>query len=97
MLEYASIVWGGCATHNSDTLDKIRNEAAHIITGLTRSFPLNRLNKECDWLSLTEKRRQQKLSFMFKDHQYLLKLKTPNTTSLDVKVILTNVLLYLTP
>ena len=33
---------------------------------------LNRLYKECGWLSLTEKRRQQKLSFMFKSHHDLL-------------------------
>ena len=72
VLEYASIVWDGCAAHNSDILDKIQNEAARIVTGLTRSVSLNKLYKECGWLSLAERRRQQKLSFMFKAHSDLL-------------------------
>ena len=72
VLEYACIVWDGCAAHNSDILDKIQNEAARIVTGLTRSVSLNKLYKECGWLSLAERRRQQKLSFMFKAHSDLL-------------------------
>ena len=72
VLEYASIVWDGCATHNSDTLDKIENEAAPIVTGLTRSVSLNTLYKECGLVSLTERRKQQKLSCMFKFHHDLL-------------------------
>ena len=72
VLEYASIVWDGCAAQNSDILDKIQNEAARIVTGLTRSVSLNKLYKECGWLSLAERRRQQKLSFMFKAHSDLL-------------------------
>ena len=72
VLEYASIVWDGCAAHTSDTLDKIQNEAARIVTGLTRSITLNKLYKKCGSLSLTERKRQQKLSFMFKAHQDLL-------------------------
>ena len=72
VLEYASIVWDGCAAHNSDILDKIQNEAARIVTGLTRSVSLNKLYKECGWLSLAERRRQQNLSFMFKAHSDLL-------------------------
>ena len=34
VLEYASIVWDGCAAHNSAFLNKIQNEAAPIVTGL---------------------------------------------------------------
>ena len=44
---------------------------ARIVTGLTRSVSLNKLYKECGWLSLAEGR-QQKLSFMFKPHSDLL-------------------------
>ena len=43
-----------------------------IVTGLTRSVSLNKLYNECGWLSLAERRRQQKLSFMFKAHSDLL-------------------------
>ena len=70
---YASIVWDDCAAHNSDILDKIQNKAARIVTGLTRSVSLDKLNKECGWLSLAERRRRQQiLSFMFKAHFDLL-------------------------
>ena len=44
---------------------------ARIVTGLTRSVSLNKLYKECGWLSLAEGR-QQKSSFMFKPHSDLL-------------------------
>ena len=53
-------------------LDKIQNDAARIVTGLTRSVSLNKPYKACGWLSLAERRRQQKLSFMFKAHSDLL-------------------------
>ena len=68
VLEYASTVWDGCSAQNSDILDKIQNESARIVTGLTRSVSLDRFYRECGWLSLAERRRQQKLNFMFKVH-----------------------------
>ena len=68
-LEYASSVWDGCTAQNADILNKVQNEAARIVTGLTRSVSLDKLFKECGWLSLLERRRQQKLNFMFKVHQ----------------------------
>ena len=64
-LEYASSVWDGCTAQNADTLDKVQNAAARIVTGLTRSVSLDKLFKECGWLSLLERRRQQKLNVMF--------------------------------
>ena len=63
-LEYASSVWDGCTAQNADILNKVQNEAARIVTGLTRSVSLDKLFKECGWLSLLERRRQQKLNFM---------------------------------
>ena len=68
MLEYASTIWDGCSVQNSDILDKIQNEAAPIVIGLTRSVSSDRLYRECGWLSSAERRRQQKLNFMFKVH-----------------------------
>ena len=35
VVEYASIVWDGCSEQNSQTLQKIQNEAARLVTGLT--------------------------------------------------------------
>ena len=46
-------------------LKKLQNEAAHIVTGLTRSVSLDNLYRECSWVSHAERRRQQKLIFMY--------------------------------
>lgn len=72
ILEYGSVVWDGCTLQNTDILDKIQNEAARIVTGLTRSVSLDRLYRECGWLRLSARRQQQKLLFMFKVNQNLV-------------------------
>ena len=66
LLEYASIVWDGCNTNDSDSLEKLQNEAARIVTGLTRSVSLNNLYNECCWEPLSKRRENQKLFFMYK-------------------------------
>ena len=65
ILEYSSIVWDNC-TIQSNSLEKLQNEAARIVTGLTRSVSLERLYTECGWDSLALRRRNQKLKFMYK-------------------------------
>ena len=47
ILEYSSIVWDGCTTQDLNSLEKLQNEAARIVTGLTRSVSLEKLYKEC--------------------------------------------------
>jgi len=66
LLEYSSIVWDGCNKRDSEALEKIQHEAARIVTGLTRSVSLDNLYKECCWESLEERRKTQKLCFMYK-------------------------------
>ena len=65
-VEYASVVWDGCSEQDSQTLQKIQNEAARLVTGLTRSVSLENLFKECGWTTLSKRRQQHKLSFMYK-------------------------------
>ena len=65
ILEYASVVWDGCSEQDSVTLQKVQNEAARLVTGLTRSVSLENLFKECGWATLSQRRQQHKLSFMF--------------------------------
>ena len=67
VVEYASVVWDGCSERDSQTLQKIQNEAARLVhvTGLTRSVSLENLNKECGCLTLSQRRQQHKLSFMY--------------------------------
>ena len=66
VLEYSSILWDGTSIQNKDALEKLQNEAARIVSGLTRSTSLINLYKECGWVSLTDRRQFQKLCFMYK-------------------------------
>ena len=66
VVEYASVVWDGCSEQDSQTLQKIQNEAARLVTGLIRSVSLENLFKECGWTTLSKRRQQHKLSFMYK-------------------------------
>ena len=49
-----------------NSLQTIQNEAARIVTGLTRSISVDNLDRECDWVKLEERRKQQKCIFMYK-------------------------------
>ncbi|MCG8048002.1 MAG: endonuclease/exonuclease/phosphatase family protein [Candidatus Thiodiazotropha taylori] len=65
ILEYSSIVWDGCSVQDCQSLERLQNEAARLVTGLTRSVSLNNLYRECGWIPLAERRKQQKLIFMY--------------------------------
>ena len=56
VVEYASVVLDGCSEKDSQTLQKIQNEATRLVTGLTRSVSLENLFKECGWTSLSKKK-----------------------------------------
>ena len=47
VVEYASVVSDGCSEQDSQTFQKIQNEAARLVIGLTRSVSLENLFKEC--------------------------------------------------
>ena len=47
-------------------LEWLQNEAARIVTGLTKSTSLVNLYKECGWDSLSKRRYFQKMCFMYK-------------------------------
>ena len=66
VLEYVSVVWDRCSEQDSQTLQKIQNEATCLVTGLTRSVSLENLFKECGLTTLSKRRQQHKLSFMYK-------------------------------
>ena len=57
ILEYSSIVWDGCTVVSSNSIEKLQNQAARIVTGLTRSVSLENLYKECGWEALSERRK----------------------------------------
>ena len=66
VLEYSCVVWDGCTVEQRNSLEKLQNEAARIVTGLTKSVSLNRLYRECGWQTLQERRTNQKLKLMYK-------------------------------
>ena len=66
VLEYSCVVWDGCTAEQQNSLERLQNEAARIVTGLTKSVTLNRLYQECGWQTLQERRRNQKLKLMYK-------------------------------
>ena len=46
ILEYADVVWNNCTQYVINELDKIRNEAARIVTGATKLVSISSLIKE---------------------------------------------------
>ena len=65
VFEYSSVVWDGCTIEQQNSLEKLQNEAARIVTGLTKSVTLNRLYRECGWQTLQERCTNQKLKLMY--------------------------------
>ena len=55
VVEYVSVIRDGCSEQDSQTLQKVQNEAAPPVTGLTRSALLENLYKEWRWTSLSRK------------------------------------------
>ena len=70
--EYSSIVWDGCSQQDSISLDRLQNEAARIVTGLTRSVTLENLYRECGWSSLPDRHKQHKPAFMYRSANLLV-------------------------
>ena len=66
VLEYSAVVWDGCTLYEKESLENIQHEAARIVTGLTRSVSIEKLYSEIGWLSLSERRKYQKLIITFK-------------------------------
>ena len=87
-MEYSSAVWDGCTAYEKDSPEKIQNEAARIVTRLTRSVSLENLYSEIDWLSLSDRRRYQKLVIVYKSKnglipEFLVDLFPPNVASIS--------------
>ena len=74
ILEYSAIVWDNCTIQNSNTLEKLQNEAARVVTGLTRSVSLLNLYKECGWVPLSTRRQEQNYHLCSKRLMVLLQI-----------------------
>ena len=58
--------WYGMDALNGTLKQLKRYTPARLVTGLTRSVSLENLYKDCGWLTLSQRRQQHKLSFMYK-------------------------------
>ena len=85
LLEYASEVWNGCNQIDSDRLEQVQLNAARIVTGLPIFASLNSLYFETGWETLSERRKNKKLSLMYKivnnDAPPYLQELLPNTVN----------------
>ena len=66
ILEYGNLVWDNCTNQESDLIESVQCEAARIVTGLRRGTSRLKLYNELGWDSLKERRRKQKLIFVYK-------------------------------
>ena len=66
LFEYSSIGWDNCTAEQANSIEKLQNEAACIVIGLTRCISLKKLYNECGWESLALRRKNQKLKFIYK-------------------------------
>ena len=62
IIEYSCVVWDGCTERDIESLQKRQNEAARIVTGLTRSVSLNNLYKRMGGCHLSKDRSSRNLS-----------------------------------
>lgn len=66
LLEYASEVWDVCTQTDANRLEQVQLTAARIVTGLPVFASRNSLYSETGWETLSERRRQKRLSLMYK-------------------------------
>ena len=82
---YASEVWDGCNQIDSNRLEQVQLNAARIVTGLPIFASLNSLYFETGWETLSERRKNKKLSLMYKivnnDAPPYLQELLPNTVN----------------
>ena len=71
-LEYASEVWGGCSSVDSDRLEKIQLIAARIVTGLPIFASRESLYFETGWDTLSCRRQISRLKTMYKFDRNML-------------------------
>ena len=60
------MIWDNCTQYEKLELDKIQNEAAMIVTGATKLVSINALYNEIQWDILEKRRRDHKLTLLYK-------------------------------
>ena len=74
LLEYADAVWNNCTHYESNEIDKIRNEAARLVTGATKLASIDSLDTETGWETLGSRRKTHKLTMFYKKRKMIFTL-----------------------
>ena len=65
LFEYADVVWDNSTQQEAYGLEKIQNEAAHIVTGAIKLASIQSLMSDTGWESLTSRRQKHKLVLFY--------------------------------
>ena len=60
------IIIDNCPVREKESIEKIQNEAARLVTCITRSASINNLYREIDWMTLEDRRKYQKIVCIYK-------------------------------
>ena len=66
LLEFADVVLDNCSMYESNELEKNQNEAARIVTGVTKLVSINALLIETRWETLSSRRTKHNLILIYK-------------------------------
>ena len=89
IFEYASELWDNCGIGNINRLEKLRLEAARIVTGLLVFTNSDKIYQELGWEPLQSRRKRLKLQMFFNIQNdnapnYLTKLIPPTLQSTTI-------------
>lgn len=65
-LEYCSIIWDDCSQQDKERLDNVQLKFARIISGAKRGTSHELIYNELEWTKLEDRRKQSKLTFLYK-------------------------------
>ena len=64
-LEYADVVWDGCAESDSSLLESLQIESARLVTGAMKGTNRVHLLRDIAWVELSDRRKMHKLCLMY--------------------------------
>ncbi len=65
VMEYADVIWDGCSEYESNILEGVQYEAAHVVTGAIKGTSKGRLSNELCWKDLKTRRYLCKMFFLY--------------------------------
>jgi hypothetical protein len=66
LLEYGDIIWDNCSVALKNDIESVQVEAARIVTGATKYCNIDRLLKDLNWESLSQRRKKHSMMQIYK-------------------------------